>query len=150
MRHLGEPGVLIEVQNRLGKLTPTSKRQWGKMSAHEMVCHLSDSFGLALGRKTASDASGVLQRTVMKWFALYVPIPWPKGVGTRPEMEQGVGGTRPGDFERDCAVLAGLMTEFAQQASFDVGHPIFGRMSREEWMRWGYLHVDHHFRQFGV
>jgi len=29
-------------------------------------------------------------------------------------------------------------------------HPLFGPMSRAEWLRWGYLHMDHHFRQFGV
>ena len=25
-----------------------------------------------------------------------------------------------------------------------------GAMTREEWMLWGYGHVDHHLRQFGV
>jgi hypothetical protein len=29
-------------------------------------------------------------------------------------------------------------------------HPIFGQMTEKEWMRWGYLHMDHHLRQFGV
>jgi len=28
--------------------------------------------------------------------------------------------------------------------------PIFGDMSEAEWMRWGYLHCDHHLRQFGA
>jgi hypothetical protein len=31
-----------------------------------------------------------------------------------------------------------------------VPHPIFGRMTLDEWMRWGYRHCDHHFRQFGA
>jgi len=29
-------------------------------------------------------------------------------------------------------------------------HPIFGQMTEKEWMRWGYLHSDHHLRQFGA
>jgi len=29
-------------------------------------------------------------------------------------------------------------------------HPIFGPMSRPAWLRWAYLHADHHLRQFGV
>ena len=29
-------------------------------------------------------------------------------------------------------------------------HPFFGDMSEAEWMRWGYLHCDHHLRQFGA
>ena len=28
-------------------------------------------------------------------------------------------------------------------------HAMFGTMSPEDWMRWGYLHTDHHLRQFG-
>ena len=29
-------------------------------------------------------------------------------------------------------------------------HPIFGPMTLRAWMRWGYLHVDHHLRQFSA
>jgi hypothetical protein len=29
-------------------------------------------------------------------------------------------------------------------------HPIFGALSARDWLRWGYLHADHHLRQFGV
>ena len=29
-------------------------------------------------------------------------------------------------------------------------HPFFGAMSSSAWLRWGYLHMDHHLRQFGV
>jgi hypothetical protein len=29
-------------------------------------------------------------------------------------------------------------------------HPIFGAMSAGDWLRWGYLHMDHHLRQFGA
>ena len=29
-------------------------------------------------------------------------------------------------------------------------HPIFGRMSQRAWLRWAYLHMDHHLRQFGA
>jgi hypothetical protein len=150
MRHLSEGVVLERAIARLDKLTPGTAAKWGRMSAHQMVCHLSDSFRFALGKKAASDASGVLQRTAMKWFALYVPIPWPKGVGTRPEMEQGKGGTAPIEFEADRRDLIALMREFERQPWFTVRHPIFGPMSTAEWMRWGYLHVDHHLRQFGV
>src|SRR4051794_14002774 len=120
MRHIGEAGVLERSRARLDKLTPRSAAKWGRMSAPEMVCHLSDSFLFALGRKKASQASGVVQRTLMKWVALHVPVQWPKNVGTRPEMEAGKGGTPPSDFEADRRALAELMSEFAGSASFTV------------------------------
>jgi len=27
---------------------------------------------------------------------------------------------------------------------------MFGRLSDAAWLRWGYLHMDHHLRQFGA
>ena len=97
MISLADAGVRQTILDRIAKVTPASKRQWGRMTAHEMICHLNDSFGLALGGRQASMASGVFQRTFMKWFALNVPIKWPKGIATRPEMEQGAAALRRGN-----------------------------------------------------
>jgi len=86
----------------------------------------------------------------MKWFALNVPVPWPKGVPTRPEMEQGVGGTAPGHFEEDRQKLLSTADRFiGPELNLTIPHPIFGVLTREEWLRWGFLHADHHLRQFG-
>ena len=122
------------------------------MSAHQMVCHLSDSFRLVTHEKDASASTGLLQSTVVKWIALYVPLAWPAGVPTRPEMDQECGGTRPGDFDTDLAELETLIETVTTRASgYDwPAHPIFGRMSEAAWLRWAYLHVDHHLRQFGL
>ena len=117
-----------------------------------MVCHLSDAFRMAMGHKPVSQATGPLQRTIVKWIALYLPLAWPGGrILTRPEIDQELAGTRPRDFAADIADLEALVERITAPArSFDwVLHPIFGRMSDAEWLRWGYLHMDHHLRQFG-
>ena len=135
---------------RVSALTPSDARLWGKMSAHQMVCHLCDSYKLALGEKSVSMATGFLQRTVIKFIALRAPVKWPHGVSTRPEMEQGVGGTVPVEFENDRANLLSIINRFCS-STIDpkIQHPFFGPMTRQDWMRWGYLHADHHLRQFG-
>lgn len=116
-----------------------------------MVCHLSDSFRGPMGEKTVTPALW-FARGFVKWFALYVPLPWPKGVKTRPEMDQQIGGTPPADFEADIRELRRLLDRFTRQPrDFEWHpHPIFGPMSEEDWERWGYLHMDHHLRQFGA
>jgi hypothetical protein len=122
------------------------------MSAHQMVCHLSDSCRMATGQQPVSEATGRLQRTLVKWIALYLPLPWPAGTLTRPEIDQQCGGTRPVDFASDVAELEALLERVATRAT-DADwptHPIFGRMSRAAWLRWAYLHTDHHLRQFGA
>jgi hypothetical protein len=85
----------------------------------------------------------------MKWGALHMPIPWPKGVPTRPEIDQKIGGTPPSIWENDCSGLRQWINGFADLQNFGL-HPTFGKMNRNEWMIWGFRHVDHHLRQFGV
>jgi hypothetical protein len=142
-----------EVITRLRRINATSERRWGQMTAAQMLCHLADSYRVGLGEKKASSINpGLLQRTLVKRIALYTPIRWPKGVPTMPEVKQGAGGTNPGDFEADRAGLIALVERFpaSRQACESTPHPLFGKMSYDDWMRWGYRHADHHLRQFGV
>ena len=141
-----------EIIRRLKTIRPECTRRWGRMSAHQMVCHLSDAFRLVTHQKAASTATGPFQATVIKWIALYVPFSWPAGVPTRPEMDQEIGGTPPGEFASDLAELEALLQAVTTPAvGYDwPAHPIFGKMSERAWLRWAYLHVDHHLRQFGL
>jgi len=152
MKNLADPAVQASILERIRALRPGSKARWGRMSAHQMMCHLVDSYRVPMGEKSASAATGVLQRTLVKWAALYVPLHWPKGVPTRPEIKQGVGGTPPSDFERDRQQLIELIRRFSElRRDFEWrAHPGFGVMRDGEWQRWGYLHADYHLRQFGV
>lgn len=152
MMTLARPRDRAELIRRLKALRPHSSPRWGRMSAHQMVCHLGDALRMAAGEKSVTPATGLLQRTVVKWIALYLPVPWPVGIPTRPEIDQEVAGTRPDDFSTDVAQVETLLERIAatQHRSFCPPHPIFGRLSRRAWLRWGYLHTDHHLRQFGV
>lgn len=138
------------IAHRLAKLSAEDKARWGSMSVHQMVCHLDDSYKVPLGQKTASPATGLIQRTLLKWAALNAPTKWPRGFRTRPEIEQGNGGSVPVDFRQDLASLLLTLNQFCDGLPNPcLPHPIFGRMTAEDWMRWGYLHADHHLRQFG-
>jgi len=135
---------------RLKDLSPQDGARWGLMTVHQMVCHLDDSYKVALGEKNASQATGFLQRTLLKWLALQTPIQWGKGFRTRPEIEQGKGGSVPIDFRQDLASLLSTLSRFCDSLPTPCKpHPIFGEMTAHNWMRWGYLHADHHLRQFG-
>lgn len=150
MRTLESKSDRKSILARASALTPSDARLWGKMSPHQMVCHLCDSYKVALGEKSVSMATGFLQRTLVKFLALRAPMKWPHGRPTRPEVEQGVGGTVPVEFEKDRANLLSLIDRFCSNTiDPKIEHPFFGPMTRQDWMRWGYLHADHHLRQFG-
>jgi len=153
MRTLARERDRAEVLRRLRALRHDSIRRWGRMSAHQMVCHLCDSCRILTGERPTQLAASPLPRPVMRWVALYAPLRWPRGILTTPELDQDLGGTRPVDFDTDVAELAALLDRIASDPRGRFGgqlHPIFGRMSGSAWLRWAYLHADHHLRQFGV
>ena len=152
MKTLARQHDKAEILLRLRDVRPDSVRRWGRMSAPQMVCHLSDAFRVVTGQKPVSHATSVLQRTIVKWAALYLPLPWPPGIRTRPEIDQELGGTKPADFSADVAQLQALLELItAQTRSFRwESHPTLGRMSDAAWLRWAYLHMDHHLCQFGA
>ena len=148
---MADPIQRAAVVSRLRRLSPESTRQWGRMTPHQAVCHLSDSFRSMMSPNPISSVSTIVSRTVIKWIALQAPMQWPHGVKTRPEVDQEIGGTRPVEFSRDERQLEALIEQFVQRTGADFQpHPMFGRLTTEEWQRWGYLHLDHHLRQFGV
>ena len=138
------------ISRRLAQVSAADTARWGSMNINQMVCHLDDSYKVALGERKASRASNFMRRTLMKWVALQAPIRWAKGFPTLPEVDQRKGGSRPIDFRQDLASLLTTFDRFCDALpSPCVQHPIFGEMTAGNWMRWGYLHADHHLRQFG-
>jgi hypothetical protein len=148
---LDRPGVLEDLERRLASLTSDTPRRWGAMTSHEMLCHVSDSFlGMLRERETSPAPAPAFQRQLVRFIALHTPVPWPKGVPTRPEVNPHEKGTRPAMFDADRAQVRELMYRFARPDVVYAAHPMFGALSRREWMIWGYRHLDHHFRQFGI
>jgi hypothetical protein len=151
MNSLSEPGAVEQIIARLSKLHEQRPRAWGKMTAHEMLCHLNDSFAGVLGDRPIVSAETWIQRTIVRRTALHTNLAWPKGVKTRPEVDQaGGGGTKPGDFARDREQTIALIHRFVAPDARYQPHPMMGALTREEWMIWGYRHTDHHLRQFAL
>jgi hypothetical protein len=148
MKTLAREKDITEILGRVRLLDLECQRQWGQMTVHQAVCHLSDACRMALGETAVSPTGGLVQRTVIKWIALYAPMKWPPGIVTRPELDQHVSGTKPSSFADDLAELEALVRRLAVHRT-RISHPIFGAMSESDWLRWGYLHLDHHLRQFG-
>jgi hypothetical protein len=152
VKTLAKPLDKAEIVERLRRVRPHTSRRWGTMSAHQMICHLADAFRMAIGERPVSERTHLLNRTIVKWAALYLPVPWPRGIPTRPEIDPCRGGTGPGEFTADLTELERLLERVTvRPRTFEWrAHPTFGSLSESAWLRWGYLHMDHHLRQFGL
>ncbi len=145
------PEARAEILRRIEALTPRSERRWGRMTPHQMVCHLSDACRAALGERRVPVIGTLWERTVIRWLAIHTNVKWPQGVRTVPEADQEIGGTRPTEFARDVDELRGLIQRFSgPKAQLSGYHPLFGALSAAEWGRFSYRHADHHLRQFGA
>jgi hypothetical protein len=152
MKTLAHQRDKSEILERLKGLRPDSVRHWGRLSAHQMVCHVGDGLRMATGQKPVTLDASFFKRTILKWVVLYVPLRWPHGIMTSPEIDQERGGTKPVEFATDVAQVVALV-EVATSPGCSLHqqlHPFFGRMSDAAWLRWAYLHMDHHLRQFGA
>lgn len=153
MKTMANDGDRAEIFRRVRALRPDSVRLWGRMSVGQMVCHLSDAYRILTGEQAPRLARTPLPRPVMKYVALYVMVPWPRGLPTIPEIDQQAGGTRPASFDVDIAALERLLHRVTVDMRGSLEghvHPAFGAMSESAWLRWAYLHADHHLRQFNT
>ncbi|MEQ1886917.1 MAG: DUF1569 domain-containing protein [Bryobacteraceae bacterium] len=148
MSTLADPATRSLILGRIQRLTPDARRKWGEMTAHQMVCHLTDSYRMSAGKRTPSPVDNFFTRTVMRFVALHTPMRWPPGIKTVPEADQGKNGTKPVGWVQDHAELVRMVETFEPIAGHP--HPIFGPLTVEEWSVWGFRHADHHLRQFSA
>jgi len=148
MSTFAQPAVKAAVRQRVERLTPLTPRQWGRMTPHQMVCHLTDAYRMSSGERRPKAVDNFISRSIVRLVALHTPLAWPKGVKTIPEADQEQGGTRPLEWDRDVAELLRSIDAFRPLEGHP--HPMFGPLTEQEWDVWGFRHADHHLRQFGL
>jgi hypothetical protein len=149
MKTLANRSDLAGIMERLQSTKAEDQGLWGVMSAPEMICHLRGAFRVAMGEIPVAPVELPIPRAALKFMALWVPVPWRKNFETVPVLKRGTPAMQVGSFEIDRADVEFELERFCRPEQLRVDHSFFGSMSFEDWMRWGYLHTDHHLRQFG-
>lgn len=152
MKNLLNPQEHSHILARIDALQRDAQAQWGVMTVNQMVCHAADQIRMALGDIPVTDQSNFMTRTLAIRLVL-LGMPTPKGkVKTPPELDPTRRGTQPTTFSQDTALLKQKIAEFLNTtADFAFQpHPAFGPLTRGQWGRLIYLHLDYHLRQFGM
>ena len=148
MKNLADSNDAAEIRTRILSLTSSDSPQWGIMSANQMVCHVRQAFLLALEDAPVKFMKGSLPPRALKFVALRVPRNWPHSTPTPRRLKIDAPGMECTTFEEDRAGLLAALDRFCALTNYTRDHTFFGSMKHGDWMRWGYLHTDHHLRQF--
>jgi hypothetical protein len=147
IKNLFDTAVKQEIINRLNTLSPQSQRQWGKMDVAQMLAHLQVPIGVALGTHTVK--GNLLMKLILPLFKkkLYDEKPWKQGLPTDKTFIM-TGKTK--DFELERNKLMDMVSRFTEADMVNEKHPIFGRLTKEQWSKATWKHIDHHLKQFGA
>ena len=147
IKNLYDPAVKQVIIERINKLTPETPRQWGKMDIAQMLAHLQQPLEVALGIRTIKGS--FFMNLILPLFkkTLWDDKPWKKGLPTDATYIM-TGEAK--DFQQEKAKLLDLITRFNEAALSDKRHPVLGFMTKEQWSKSAWKHIDHHLKQFGA
>ncbi len=151
-KNILDPESRAVMLKRIAAMKSDSRALWGKMNAEQCICHLADQFRMAFGTMVVAGTPSFLGRTLMKTMVLW-GAPAPKGkVPTAPEIDQLTAGTPPTTFEADRKLLLALIDEYLkkEEAFKFQRHPFFGPLTKKQWGKLIWSHLDHHLSQFGA
>lgn len=139
-----------EIKIRIADLKRDDLPIWGKMNVGEMLCHTADQIKLATGEIKSEDRSKFISRTLVKRLIL-MGMKAPKGkVETLAEVNPHKLGSKPVNFDSDRDYLLRKLQEFIDFNENEVKpHALFGKLSKKQWGKIIYAHLDHHLNQFG-
>lgn len=136
----------------VARLEPTTRPQWGRMSAPQMVEHCVRFNDIYLGRQTMSPVMRLLARLFggffIRKFLRASPFEMPRNMKTLPQL-QIEAEPAEGSFEVDRTRLVDSLTEI-EAIRGRWKHPLYGSIDAEVGRALARHHLAHHLHQFGV
>jgi hypothetical protein len=138
---------LTEIRQRVTRLKSDATPGWGKFTAPQMVCHVTDGLKMAMGEIAVPSRKMPIRFFPLKQLIIYV-LPFPKGAPTANELLE----RRAAAWGDEIAEFTRTLDRFAASGDRQAwpDHPAFGAMSKRTLGVLVYRHLDHHFKQFGA
>lgn len=147
MQSFFDEGVYEDILLRLHKLDNKTKPKWGKMNCAQMLHHCQMPLNIILEKDDYGVKPNWLINLLFK-KSMYNNKPWRKNMPTAPGFKI----TEDKDFETELNEIKSLLKELylIRDRKKWQPHPAFGELSKEQWGKMQYKHLDHHLKQFGV
>jgi len=146
VKNLFDPGVKQEIVDRINKLTPESKALWGKMNVGQMLAHCQMPIGVAFGEHQLKGSFILKLIGPLFKSVLYNDKPYKRSLPTDKSFIM----TGSKDFKQERDKLLEMIHHFSETKMINEKHPAFGKLTKEQWSKATWKHLDHHLQQFGV
>ena len=136
--------------SRINNLTQSSRPFWGEMNVSQMLAHCNVPYEMIYTDNYPKP--NLFKRFLLKIFVKKAVVgekPYPKNGRTAPQFI--ISNDR--DFEKEKQQLISYLIktqELGENYFNNKENHSFGRLTKEEWNRMFYKHLDHHLKQFGV
>ena len=146
VKNLFDTSIKEDIISRINKLTPLSQRQWGKMDVAQMLAHCQMPLGVAIGKHKLKGSFFIKLIGPLFKKQLFNDKPFKLDLPTDKSFK--IADLR--DFEKEKQNLIAMINDFSETTMSGEPHPFFGKLSKEQWSKGTWKHLDHHLRQFGV
>jgi oxepin-CoA hydrolase / 3-oxo-5,6-dehydrosuberyl-CoA semialdehyde dehydrogenase len=142
----------LDLKEVLNDLKPSTVGQWGRMSAQQMVEHLTHVLRIANGKEavTLYTPEDKLERMVA---FLRTDKPFPREFKAPFLPEDPIPVRHPNlwtAIEALEAEVSYFKKHYENAPEKTETHPTFGPLNRDEWVLSQNKHFKHHFEQFGI
>lgn len=147
MKSFFENTVYSEISTRINNLKEDTQAQWGKMTPAQMLHHCQMPLNIILEKEDYGVKPNWLLNLLFK-KSMFSDKLWRKNMPTAPGFRI----TEDKNFKAEKTEIISLINELnAQREREDwQPHPAFGKLTKDQWGKMQYKHLDHHLRQFGV
>lgn len=147
-----EQFLTVETPSILNQLTKETVPRWGIMTAQHMIEHLGNTMKLSNGKRSVNLITPIEQLEARRNF-LFGAQPFQKNIkgnsGAAVLLELKLPGL---DAAKEALIneIQDFLTYFEGHDGLKPMNPIFGELTKQEWIIFHQKHFKHHFTQFGL
>ena len=147
IKNVFDPEVKQQLIDRINNLTPETLHLWGKMNVAQMFAHCRLPLQVVMGEQTLQGSR--IKKLIFPLFKkiLYSDTPYKQGLPTD-KLYVTTGLSK--EFNEEKKKLIEQLKSFTESSATVEKHPVFGRLTKEQWSKATWKHIDHHLKQFGV
>ena len=146
IKDMFDPVVKRDIIDRINRLTPQTQHKWGKMDVAQMLTHVQLPINCAYGTHQVKGSFILKLLGPLFKGILYNEKPYKQSLPTDPTYIV----VDSKNFEAEKQTLLDLVKKFSPETVVLLKHPVWGKMTKEQWSKATWKHLDHHLKQFGV